>query len=225
MLAYSVGVYYDSKMSKTVFIFPLPKISLQPGTTKPLNIFEPRYLKMIKDSCSEQVPVALAYGLVESEPLSDVPCVRIDHEALPLVHETICMGIPEIVQECSDGSMVIVLSGMTKGKITGVVESNEPYIICEYEEIYDDNELQAENILLLRRLKTKLEKWVSKKVRLECQKDLLSPCLSQASRVVGLYVELMIECPETKQKILEMSDINTKIQYLIFNCERNSNIS
>ena len=180
---------------------------------------------MIKDSCTGQVPVALAYGLVESELSEDIRCVEIKHEAMPQIHETICMGVPEIVQECSDGTMVILLTGVTKGRVTRTVDSSEPYIICEYEEVYDDNDLQTENILLLRRLKTKLEKWVSKKVKLECQKDLLNPCLTQPSRIVGLYVELLVECPEIKQKILEMSDINTKIQYLIFNYERTSIIN
>ncbi|WP_290732949.1 LON peptidase substrate-binding domain-containing protein [Halobacteriovorax sp. JY17] len=205
-------------MSKIVFIFPLPKISLQPGTRKPLNIFEPRYLQMVKDACAKNIPIALAYGLLEGDKAVESSCVSILHEALPHIHKTLCMGVPEVVQECADGSMVIMLPGKIKGKVTKVIDSSAPYIICEYEELLDQNELKPENILLLRRLKTQLEKWVSKTVKLECQKDILNPCLTQPCRIVGLYVELLIESPEIKQEILEMSDINDKIQYLIFNC-------
>lgn len=205
-------------MRKQVFIFPLPKISLQPGARKPLNIFESRYLKMVKDSVSKQIPIALAYGLCEGESTPEMDCISIPHESLPKVRTVISMGVPEIIQECSDGSMIIMLPGEGRGRLLEVVDSNEPYIICEYEDFCSLNELRAENILLLRRLKTQLEKWVMKKVKLECQKDILNPCITQPCRIVGLYVELMIDSSEVKQEILEMPDINDKIQYIVFNC-------
>ncbi len=203
-------------MSKKVIIFPLPKISLQPGARKPLNIFEPRYLKMVKDSVSRNIPIALAFGLRED--ISDENCLSIPHESLPSVRRVVCMGVPEIIQECSDGSMIIMLQGEGRGKLTKVEESTEPYIICDYEEFCSSNELRPENILLLRRLKTQLEKWVKQKVKLECQKDILNPCITQPCKIVGLYVELMIDSLDVKQEILEMSDINEKIQYIVFNC-------
>lgn len=208
-------------MSNKVFIFPLPKLSLQLGTQKPLNIFEPRYLEMIKDSVKHSVPVALAYGLLPSddiEPGDNEESVAIQHEAFNRVKSTVCMGVPKIIQECKDGTMVIMLPGSKRGKLTKVDKTGLSYLVGEFEELENKNELRAENILLLRRIKTKLEKWVSKMVKLDCQKDLLSPCMSDASRIIGLYVELMIECPETKQHLLEIDDVNDKLQYLIFNC-------
>ncbi|WP_372654075.1 LON peptidase substrate-binding domain-containing protein [Halobacteriovorax sp.] len=217
-LAYFKSVHYYSKMLKQVFIFPLPKISLQPGARKPLNVFEPRYLKMVKDAVSRKIPIALAYGIRDSDETVDENYLSISHESLPSVRRVVCMGVPEIIQECNDGSMIIMLQGEGRGRLLQEVESVEPYIICEYEEFCGSNELRDENILLLRRLKTQLEKWVKKKVKLECQKNILNPCITQPCKIIGLYAELMIDSPEVKQEVLEMSDINDKIQYIVFNC-------
>ena len=37
-------------LPKTIPIFPLSNFIMFPGTTVPLNIFEPRYLQMVNDS-------------------------------------------------------------------------------------------------------------------------------------------------------------------------------
>ena len=47
--------YYNQNMKlnelpKTVPIFPLSNFIMFPGTTVPLNIFEPRYLQMVNDA-------------------------------------------------------------------------------------------------------------------------------------------------------------------------------
>ncbi|CBW27491.1 putative protease [Halobacteriovorax marinus SJ] len=202
-------------MPNKAYLFPLSKISLQEGTRKPLNIFEPRYLEMVKDSIEKNIPIALAFAHSEDSLASE--STAIVHEHHSYVRKTVCMGVPEIVQECSDGTMVILLTGTLRGTIMEVLDEGTPYLVCEFTPKASVQELKAENILLLRRLKTKLEKWVGKMVKLECQKDHLKPCLTQPERVVGLYIELLVESPETKQLLLEMDDINEKIQYLIFN--------
>ena len=38
------------ELPKTIPIFPLSNFIMFPGTSVPLNIFEPRYLQMINDS-------------------------------------------------------------------------------------------------------------------------------------------------------------------------------
>ena len=38
------------ELPKTIPIFPLSNFIMFPGTTVPLNIFEPRYLQMVNDS-------------------------------------------------------------------------------------------------------------------------------------------------------------------------------
>ena len=38
------------ELPKTIPVFPLSNFIMFPGTTVPLNIFEPRYLQMVNDS-------------------------------------------------------------------------------------------------------------------------------------------------------------------------------
>ena len=41
------------ELPKTIPIFPLSNFIMFPGTTVPLNIFEPRYLQMVNDSMKD----------------------------------------------------------------------------------------------------------------------------------------------------------------------------
>ncbi|HRO67146.1 MAG TPA: LON peptidase substrate-binding domain-containing protein, partial [Pseudobdellovibrionaceae bacterium] len=44
-----------------VYLFPLVNVTLFPRTTKPLNIFEPKYLDMVRDAISTKTPIALGF--------------------------------------------------------------------------------------------------------------------------------------------------------------------
>lgn len=44
-----------------VFVFPIMNVTLFPSTAKPLNVFEPRYVEMIKESVRTGTPVALVF--------------------------------------------------------------------------------------------------------------------------------------------------------------------
>ncbi len=197
-------------MKKTVNLFPLTKISLQTGIQRPLNIFEPRYLRMIEDSIQTETPVALVYGKSELESGD----ISIEHEIFSFIKPVAGFGLPRLIQKSDDGSMVIMLPGEGKARITKIVTNDKPYLTAEYEIINEVQKLECENVLLMRRLSTCLEKWICSNVKMQGQKDVLLGHLNEPCRIVGLYVELLIACPDTKQKVLEIDDINEKIQYL-----------
>ena len=48
------------ELPKTIPIFPLSNFIMFPGTTVPLNIFEPRYLQMVNDRISLGLPIDIS---------------------------------------------------------------------------------------------------------------------------------------------------------------------
>ena len=44
-----------------LLVFPLVNVTLFPKTTKPLNIFEPRYVQMVKDAIKHNKMIAVAH--------------------------------------------------------------------------------------------------------------------------------------------------------------------
>jgi Lon protease-like protein len=200
-------------MKNIVHLFPLTKISLQPGTQRPLNIFEPRYLQMIEDSLKSEIPVALVYGKTSYEEGD----LELPHEIYSHIRPITGIGLPRMIQRSEDGTMLIMLPGEFKGRITKILKTDTPYIVAEFEKIDEHLKVECENVLLLRRISNNLKNWVEENVKLPGQKEALLGKYDEPSRVVGLYCEFVVETPEDKQKILEIDDVNEKIQFLALN--------
>ena len=114
-------------LPKTIAVFPLSNFIIFPHTTVPLNIFEPRYLEMIKDSMQTNKMI----GLVQ--PKSN------DDSSIPGLHKIGCLGKITNFKDTSDGRCMIDLNGITRFEITKEIKSTKPYRICETS--YDSFEL------------------------------------------------------------------------------------
>ena len=209
----SVSTTSITLMKNIVHLFPLTKISLQPCTQRPLNIFEPRYLQMIEDSLKNEIPIALVYGKTDFEEGD----LEIPHEIYSQIKPISGIGLPRMIQTSEDGTMLIMLPGEIKGRITKVLKTDTPYIVAEFEQIKEVQKLECENVLLLRRLATNLKKWVDANVKMPGQKEALFGSYDEPCRIVGLYAEFVVDSPEDKQKVLEIDDVNEKIQFLALN--------
>ena len=114
-------------LPKIISIFPLSNFIIFPNTTVPLNIFEPRYIEMIKDSMKTNQMI----GLVQ-------PKTSGNNSILDL-HEVGCLGKITNFRDTSDGRYMIDLNGITRFEITKEIKSTKPYRICETS--YDSFEL------------------------------------------------------------------------------------
>jgi len=141
-------------LPKIVPIFPLSNFIIFPDTTVPLNIFEPRYVKMINDSMKTNKFI----GLIQ-------PKKKNIYSILDL-YETGCMGKITSFKGTSDGRYLIELNGLARFKITKEIKNNKPYRECEvsFEEYKNDLSLQKETLkfsdleLIFKDLKTLFEK-------------------------------------------------------------------
>jgi hypothetical protein len=93
-------------------IFPLTGAVLIPGGRLPLNIFEPRYLAMIRHAL--MTPTRLV-GMVQ--PVEEGADRNLDPAARPAVQRIGCAGRLVSFQETEDGRYAITLSGLIRFEI------------------------------------------------------------------------------------------------------------
>ena len=91
-------------------VFPLSGALLLPRGLLPLNIFEPRYLAMVRDAMAATGAAARLIGMVQPRPASasgDVP---------PL-YDVGCLGRISDFRETEDGRILIALTGVSRFRI------------------------------------------------------------------------------------------------------------
>ena len=102
-------------LPKTISIFPLSNFIIFPNTTVPLNIFESRYIEMIKDSMKTNQMI----GLVQPKTNSN--------NSISDLHEVGCLGKITNLRDTSDGRYLIDLKGLMRFKIIKEIKSKKLY--------------------------------------------------------------------------------------------------
>ena len=111
------GVSFEN-LPRDLPVFPLPGAMLLPYGRMPLNIFEPRYLKMVMDSLKQSRLI----GMVQSRELLLDPLP----EEVDLFHVG-CAGRITSFTESEDGRFLITLKGICRFKIKKELEGNGFY--------------------------------------------------------------------------------------------------
>ena len=92
-------------------VFPLSGVIYFPKTNLPLNIFEKRYLDLVKDTYKKDKLM----GMVQSQKNRDE------------VYKVGCLGKISDLQESGDGRILINLTGLIRFKILGEVKNYKLY--------------------------------------------------------------------------------------------------
>jgi len=109
-------------------VFPLAGAVLLPRGVLPLNIFEPRYLRMVRDAEAG----AGLIGMVQ--PRADTP------RAAPPLFDIGCVGRISECAETGDGRLLIELTGVKRFKVARELEVVTPYrqVVADYHEFDED---------------------------------------------------------------------------------------
>ena len=105
---------------KKIPVFPLSNFIIFPGTTVPLNIFEPRYIDMINDSMKSNKLI----GMIQPWSLSNQINV-------PKLHSVGCLGKITSFSETEDGRFLIELKGLIRFERINEILSDKKYRILE----------------------------------------------------------------------------------------------
>ncbi len=142
-------------------VFPLRGAILLPRATLPLNIFEPRYLKMFDDMLKGDRLVAIIQpdqsgnetGPVESPSSKTIPLRNVG-----------CIGRLTAFQEIDDGRLVVSLTGVCRFEQVRELRTEHPYrtIRVRYNRFAEDlvadaGEDEVDRAALLKALKGYLE--------------------------------------------------------------------
>ena len=105
-----------SELPRRIPIFPLPSALLLPGGKLPLNIFESRYLAMVRDCLTQ--PHRLV-GMIQP---------RADEE--DNLYDIGCAGRISNFSEADDGRLQITLSGTLRYRILDIEEVGDGYKVA-----------------------------------------------------------------------------------------------
>ncbi|WP_368413501.1 LON peptidase substrate-binding domain-containing protein [Dongia sp.] len=191
-------------------IFPLTNALLLPGGRLPLNVFEPRYLAMVRAAL--QSPDRLI-GMVQPIDANADRNLQADHR--PAVHQVGCAGRIVSFEETPDGRYQLILSGlirfrishelpMAKGGYRRIVPNYQPFAhdMAEHEfQLADRPRFLA---ILQEYLKTRQARLDWKGIE-EVADDELVVAMAQMSPLD----------PEEKQSLLECPDLDAVVEMMV----------
>ena len=183
-------------LPKTIPVFPLSNFIIFPYTTVPLNIFEPRYIKMINDSIKTNKMI----GLIQPK-----------NNSIPDLHNVGCLGKITSFEEASDGRYLIDISGLTRFKVVREIKNKKKYRECEvnFDNFKKDIDLKEEKLkspdleLLFQNLKLLFKK----KGYIINWKSLEKQNLNDAINALAMTSPFSIE---EKQILLESENLGTR---------------
>jgi Lon protease-like protein len=116
-------------------VFPLTGALLFPRGLLPLNIFEPRYLAMVRDAMAATGAAHRIIGMIQPRGPGDPP---------PLF-EVGCLGQIADYRETDDGRILIALTGLARFRVAAELSRTTPYrqVMTDYEGFRHDRDEPA----------------------------------------------------------------------------------
>jgi Lon protease-like protein len=118
----------QTELPATLPIFPLTGVLLLPRGKLPLNVFEPRYLNMVRDALASDRMIGMVQPR-EDDPttLTGPPEGAAPMARLPVVYPTGCAGRITAFSETDDGHFHITLTGVARFEIREEVPTLRGY--------------------------------------------------------------------------------------------------
>ena len=187
------------KLPKTIPIFPLSNFIMFPGTTVPLNIFEPRYLQMVNDSMKKHRII----GMIQPKKTGKLE--------KPDLYNIGCIGKITSFNETEDGRILIILNGICRFKIESEIQTDRLYRECDvqYNNFSDDvsNSIGNLNFSDLNKIMENMQKFFKKQGYIVNLKELNKKDLTQTLNDLSMASPFSLE---EKQILLESRDINIR---------------
>ena len=185
-------------LPKKISIFPLSNFIIFPNTSVPLNIFEPRYIKMVNDSMKTDRII----GMIQP---------RNQRKKTPELYSIGCAGKITNFDETNDGRYLIIVEGISRFKILREIDNDKPYRECEvsFNEYNKDviNNYNEINFSDLQLIFKNLKSLFKKKGYIVNWKDLEKQSLDQAINALAMASPFSLD---EKQVLLETIDINSR---------------
>ena len=181
---------------KTLPVFPLSGVIYFPKTNLPLNIFEQRYLNLVKDVYDKDKLMGMVQSKKEGKS----------------VYQVGCLGKISDYQKSKDGRILINLTGISRFRILDEIANNKLYreFRVDYKDFIDDTrDIKSE--IDTKSLMEQAKKFFERNGLLLNWKEFEK--LDQSQRINTLAMIAPVT-NEEKQKLLESVSIRDKINTL-----------
>ena len=122
------------KLPKNIPLFPLPGALLLPNSRLPLNIFEPRYIRMVEDTLATKHRLI---GMIQPIKLDK----RNKLTGTNKFQKVGCEGRIVSFTETEDGRYLITLEGVSRFNFRKEMEDQKPYILSQIDWDFYSNDL------------------------------------------------------------------------------------
>ncbi len=124
------------ELPKEIPVFPLSNFIIFPGSTVPLNIFEPRYIQMVDESMKKNRII----GLIQPK--------KGENLKNPDLFNVGCIGKITSFNETEDGRYLIILSGIIRFTIIKEIKHDKLFrkFIVNYDNFIEDLIKQSSNL-------------------------------------------------------------------------------
>lgn len=192
-----------------LFLFPLGHVLLYPGTSKPLQIFEPRYLEMVQASMTEHVPIAIGFVDDQGQKLHYEKGKRVE-----FVRQIVGYGAPQVIETRPDGTLLILLSGQGKAKLGDLIDDTKPYLIVEGEKVEENLTLSSETSSSYLTLQKLLLSWLQNHIPDSRAREQFRSHLRGPEQVIGCVASYLVSDPDLQQLVLEANGLDEKVNLL-----------
>ena len=186
-------------LPKIIPVFPLSNFIIFPGTSVPLNVFEPRYLEMINDSMKTNKMI----GLIQPK--------KTKTKSISDLYEIGCLGKITSLKDTSDGRYLIELNGLSRFKIIKEIKNIKKYRECEvnFDDFINDTSLEKELLKFsdLDLIFADLKSLFKKRGYLINWKSLEKQSLNEIINALAMASPFSLE---EKQILLESQDLGTR---------------
>ena len=187
------------ELPKTIPIFPLSNFIMFPGTTVPLNIFEPRYLQMVNDSMKKHRMI----GMIQPKKSGELK--------RPDLYEVGCIGKITSFNETEDGRYLIIINGVSRFSIDQEIKTDKLYRSCKvnYQKYKEDldNKIVKFTLKDLDKILEDLKSLFEKKGFMVDWSSLKKQDFSETLNTLSMASPFSLE---EKQVLLETKDLNTR---------------
>lgn len=202
-------------LPRVIPVFPLTGILLLPDGQLPLNIFEPRYLSMVRDALADEYRVI---GMVQPrQPNPDDnlgPADMATTNDQPEIYKTGCAGRITAFSESDEGRYMLTLSGICRFDIAEEMTLRDGYrrVLADYHRFRGDLSVQADAEVDRDRLLGVVKQYFQQ------QGIQASWETVEATPNTRLVTSLAMTCPldpNERQALLEAADLTTRAEMVI----------
>ena len=204
-------------LPKIIPVFPLSNFIMFPGTSVPLNIFEPRYIDMINDSMKSDKLI----GMIQPKKIND------SSNNIPNLHKVGCLGKITSFKDTESGNFLIELKGVIRFETKEEMDTQKKYRSCEvdYSTYLSDLENRSEDLkftdleLIFKDLKSLFEKrgYVINWKALEKQKlDVTINALAMASPFSLEEKQVLLEAENLSSRKNKIAEILSTYSHDVF---------